>query len=146
MFKGEKGKSKPESPDRLNRIVSGTKIVGDLTANSSLRIDGEVIGNINCNGKVVLGQDGSVIGDIVASEVELDGKVEGNIVAESLLTLHQTASVKGDLYVGRIVIEDGAQIEGNIQTGDVSRKSRKSIDTVNNVISQQKIEASDVVY
>lgn len=146
MFKGEKGKSKPESPDRLNRLVSGTKIIGDLIANSSFRIDGEVVGNIKCNGKLVLGQEGSVIGDITATEVELDGKVEGDIVAEVLLTLHQTAIVKGNLHVGRIVIEDGAQVDGEIQTGDVSKRNTKSIAKFPKISTQEILETSDVVY
>src|SRR5690554_10426 len=93
MFKGEK-KVKQESPDRLNRLVSGTKLTGDLSTNSSLRTDGEVEGSVVCNGKLVLGADGVITGNIHATEVELDGTVEGNIVAESLLSLHQTAVVK----------------------------------------------------
>ncbi|PWH85479.1 bactofilin family protein [Brumimicrobium oceani] len=124
MFKGDKVKSKPESPDRLNRLVSGTKLVGDLTANSSLRVDGEIVGNIQCNGKLVLGQEGVIVGDINATEVEIDGKVEGQIKAEVLLVLHQTASIIGDIQTGRIVIEDGAHVEGNIQTGEASKSNK----------------------
>src|SRR5690554_6516424 len=126
MFKGGKEKSKPESPDRLNRIVSGTQLTGDLTASSSLRVDGEVVGNIHCKGKLVLGQEGYIKGDIQATEVELNGTVEGHIFVEELLVLHQTAIVKGDAVTGRVVIEDGAQIEGNMKTGEGSKKIKKS--------------------
>lgn len=117
MLKRE-SKSRVENPDRLNRLVSGTKLTGDLIANSSLRIDGEIIGNVKCNGKFVLGSEGLVTGDVYAVEVELDGTVHGNISAESLLTLHKTSVVKGEVRTKRLVIEDGAQIEGNILTGD----------------------------
>lgn len=127
MFKGDKGKSNPDSPDRLNRLVSGTKLTGDLVVNSSLRVDGEVEGNIQCNGKLVLGKEGLIVGNVNATEVEVDGTVEGQIDAEILLTLHKTASIKGDIATGRIVIEDGAQIEGNIQTGDTQSKGKKSL-------------------
>ena len=140
MFKGDKNKNKPESPDRLNRLVSGTSIIGDLKANSSLRIDGEVYGNIECNGKLVLGQDGLVKGNINATEVEIDGKVEVQINAEELLILHQTSSVKGDLYTARIVIEDGAQIEGNIQTGDLMKKSKRATVKNGSISSEKKSE------
>lgn len=152
MFKGEKNKSKPESPDRLNRLVSGTELTGDLTTNSSLRIDGKIDGNVVCNGKLVLGQDGLISGNINATEVELDGTVEGHIVAEVLLTLHQTAIVKGDIRTGRLVIEDGAQIEGNIQTGDLpknttitpTKPSSKSSDNV--ILQSEESKAPDIVY
>jgi len=140
MFKGDKSKIKSENPDRLNRLVSGTKIVGDMTTISSLRVDGEVVGNVNCDGKLVLGQEGVITGDINATEVELDGKVEGLITAEVLLTLHASASVKGDIKTGRIVIEDGAHIEGNIQTGESVKKIGKLSKKIKNGSS------SDVVY
>lgn len=146
MFKGGNSKDKPESPDRLNRLVSGTKLTGDLVANSSIRIDGEIVGNVNCKGKLVLGSDGVITGDINATEVELDGKVEGFINAELLLTLHQTASVCGDIRTGRIVIEDGAQIEGNIQTGDKPKKSKKASERVINISSEEKKQTAEVVY
>jgi cytoskeletal protein CcmA (bactofilin family) len=146
MFKGEKGKSKPESPDRLNRLVAGTKLTGDLTANSSLRVDGEIVGNIECKGKFVLGQDGVVVGNINAAEVEIDGKVEGQINAEVLLILHQTGVVHGDIQTGRIVIEDGAQIEGNIQTGDAGKNSKGMFGKSVNKPNGKKLETSEAVY
>src|SRR5690554_3744416 len=145
MFKGSKSQSKTESPDRLNRLVSGTKLIGDLVTNSSLRIDGEIDGNITCNGKLVLGQEGLVTGDIIAMEVELDGTVEGHISAELLLTLHQTAIVKGDIRTGRLVIEDGAHIEGNIHTGDLPKVSKPSLQ-VKEKHSKDQSKASDIVY
>lgn len=146
MFKGDKGKLKAESPDRLNRLVSGTKLTGDLAANSSLRIDGEVVGNVRCEGKLVLGQEGSIVGDIDAVEVELDGKVEGQITAKVLLVLHETAIIKGDVLTGRVVIEDGAQIGGNIQTGDNSGTGKKKDKKTEKKSSKSKVEASETVY
>ena len=152
MFKGEKSKVKQESPDRLNRLVTGTNITGDITTNSSLRIDGQVDGNVNCNGKLVLGKDGIITGNIIATEVELDGTVEGYINAEVLLTLHQTAIVNGDIRTGRLVIEDGAQIDGNIQTGDLpkgsmspSKKSRRNSDNKEE-LNVESSKAPDIVY
>lgn len=145
MFKGEKGKSKSESPDRLNRLVSGTKLIGDISANSSLRLDGEIVGNIQCNGKFVLGQDGVVIGDINATEVEIEGKVEGQIIAEVLLTLHQTAIVQGNIQTARIVIEDGAHLEGNIHTGDLGKKGKGFSGKNTNQINGKKLEATEAI-
>jgi cytoskeletal protein CcmA (bactofilin family) len=152
MFKGEKNKVKAESPDRLNRLVSGTTLTGDLTTNSSLRIDGQINGNVTCYGKLVLGQEGVIAGDINATEVELDGTVEGNVNAEVLLIIHQTGIVKGNLITGRLVIEDGAQIVGSIQTGDLpisksnaSPKVKKSPVSKIEVAADQE-KAPDIVY
>lgn len=139
-------KSKVENPDRLNRLVSGTKVTGDLVANSSLRIDGEVIGNVRCNGKFVLGSEGVITGDVFAVEVELDGTIKGTITAESLLTLHKTSVVTGDIRTKRLVIEDGAQVEGNIQTGDVPSISFKDEKQVEKDKTSPKKQEKDMVY
>lgn len=145
MFKGGKEKSNPESPDRLNRIVSGTQLTGDLIANSSLRVDGEIVGNIHCEGKLVLGEEGHIRGDIKANEVELNGTVEGQITVEALLVLHQTAIVKGDAVTGRVVIEDGAQIEGNMKTGEASKRSKKVKKKAKNKAPQEE-KVTEPVY
>ena len=54
-----------ESPERLNRLVEGTKIVGDIFSESNLRIDGEVQGNISTAAKVVIGENGYLKGNLI---------------------------------------------------------------------------------
>ena len=44
-----------QSPERLNRIVEGTHIEGDIKSDSNIRIDGYVKGIINVKGRLVLG-------------------------------------------------------------------------------------------
>src|SRR5690554_4061620 len=152
MFKGEKKKSKQEDPDQLNRLVLGTSLSGDLSTNSSLRIDGRIDGNVVCKGKIVLGKEGIIAGNIQAVEMELDGTVEGNINAELLLTLHSSAVVRGDIQTSRLVIEDGARVGGNIQTGDMSKKTidtgskTKSNLTEKEALQSTKSKAPDIVY
>lgn len=149
MFKGEKSKTMNDSPERLNRLVTGTELVGDLTTESNLRVDGKIDGNTQCNGKFVLGEKGIVNGDLNATTAELEGTVEGDIVIEDLLILRKTAIIKGSVSTGRLIIEDGAQIGGSIQTGDVPLKNLQ-----NNPKSEKKTESkktekqvdSDIVY
>ncbi|PKR81386.1 hypothetical protein CW751_04840 [Brumimicrobium salinarum] len=118
MFKGDKTKQLKDDPDRLNILVEGTHMTGDLVTKSSIRVEGLIDGSIDCKGKIVLGEAGVVTGNINTIEIEVYGTVEGNIHAESLLTLRKSAVIKGDIKTSRLVIEDGAQIEGNILTGD----------------------------
>lgn len=136
MFKGEKNKSNNDSPERLNKLVSGTELVGNLTTEGNLRVDGKINGNTHCNGKFVLGDKGLVNGDLTAVTAELEGTVEGDIVIEDLLTLRKTAIVKGGVTTGRLIIEDGAQIGGSIQTGDIPVKNLQE-----NAKSEKKSES-----
>lgn len=134
-----------ESPDRLNRLVSGTKLTGDLITNSSLRVDGEIKGDVKCEGRLVVGEEGLITGDLSAIEVELNGTVIGDINAQVLLTLHQSAVVKGDVSTERLVIEDGAKIEGKIFTGS-QRKGAAPSNTENLLKDKETKDSADMVY
>lgn len=144
MFKGDSKKA--DNPDRLNRLVPGSEIIGDIVTNSNLRVDGVIKGNLNCNGRFVLGKEGKVTGNITAIEIEIDGAVEGDIHAKELLTLHKTASIKGDMETMRLVIEDGAQIDGNIQMTETSTTSSKDSKKKGNNSFSKEVSEADIVY
>lgn len=155
MFKGEKNKSNNDSPERLNRLVSGTELEGDLKTESNLRVDGRIIGNTQCNGKFVLGEKGIVNGNLNATTAELEGTIDGDIAIEDLLILRKTAIIKGGVTTGRLIIEDGAQIGGSIQTGDLSLKeqnqmvkeqTKSSRPLKDNSLEEKESVQSDVVY
>lgn len=150
MFKGEKNKSNNDSPERLNRLVSGTELEGDLKTESNLRVDGRIIGNTQCNGKFVLGEKGIVKGNLTATTAELEGTIDGDIAVEDLLILRKTAIIKGAVTTGRLIIEDGAQIGGSIQTGDIpvskqSNLSSSRVDDTQNSKAENELD-SEVVY
>jgi len=144
MFKGDKSKGDIESPDRLNRLVSGTKVIGDLVAESNLRVDGVIEGNVSCKGKFVLGTDGQLVGNLVSAESEIEGTVEGDLRVEGLLVLRKTAVIKGALASGRLVIEDGAQLQGSVSSGDLPKV--KSIHTKPAADKETPMPQADVVY
>lgn len=149
MFKGEKNKPNNDSPERLNRLVTGTELEGDLKTESNLRVDGRIIGNTQCNGKFVLGEKGIVNGNLNATTAELEGTVDGDIAVEDLLILRKTAIIKGGVTTGRLIIEDGAQIGGSIQTGDIPvknlQKNAKSEKKSESIKPGEEVE-SGVVY
>jgi cytoskeletal protein CcmA (bactofilin family) len=122
----KKNRGEKDSPERLNRLVSGVKLNGDLTTESSLRLEGQVIGNIKCTGKFVLGSTGKLIGDLIADESEIEGVIEGDVTISGLLTLKKTAIIKGSITTKRIVIEDGAQIGGNIAAGEAVKSIKNT--------------------
>ena len=47
-----------------NVIASGTVITGDIDAASDIRIDGNINGNVECKGRVVIGPNGQTNGNI----------------------------------------------------------------------------------
>ena len=108
-----------ESPVR-NLIGTGTVIKGDIEANGDMRIDGNLIGSIKSNGKVTIGQTGTLEGDVTCKQSEIAGNVKGNILTEELTSLKATARVEADLTTKQLLIEVGAQFIGKCVMGQQS--------------------------
>jgi cytoskeletal protein CcmA (bactofilin family) len=135
-----KEKTQFESPDRLNRIVEGTKIIGDLISESNIRIDGEVIGNIITSSKVVIGENGFLKGNLNCQEADIEGKIEGKLEIEGLLILREQAKVNGDINTVKLHIEEGAFFLGACK---MISNSMTSQNTTNYL---QEKEVDDVIY
>jgi cytoskeletal protein CcmA (bactofilin family) len=97
----------------INQIGVGTEITGDVSTNGDIRFDGILTGNLKTKGKVVIGETGSVKGEIICKNSVLEGKVEGKISVGELLTLKATSSLTGDISTRRLAIEPGAKFSGN---------------------------------
>jgi cytoskeletal protein CcmA (bactofilin family) len=102
------------TPSDFNRIVVGATFKGELITNHDIRIDGTVIGTLNVKGKVVLGPEGRIEGDIICKNAEIQGNVKANIRVEDLLSLKSTAVMQGEIITNKIAIEPGAKISGTI--------------------------------
>ncbi|MBK5720042.1 polymer-forming cytoskeletal protein [Dysgonomonas sp. Marseille-P4677] len=96
-----------------NILSSGTHIIGDVTAEKDLRIDSTIEGNIICKGKIIIGTEGSVIGNIESVNIEILGRVKGNLTCRETLILRASAFFSGEVKTGIIEIEPGANFEGS---------------------------------
>ena len=86
------------------------------TDNGSMRVDGNVIGNIETNGVLSLGETGFVDGDVIVDSARIAGRVLGNIHCKNALHLASTAEVMGDILTGTLIIDDGVVFHGLCQT------------------------------
>lgn len=98
-------------------ISSGTTIKGDISSNSDLRIDGTIIGNINSNAKIVIGNSGVVEGDIHGNNADIVGKTSGTIKVKELLQLRGECVVNGNIYAGKLQVEPTATFNGQCHMG-----------------------------
>ena len=101
-----------DSPDRVNRLVDGTKITGVIVSESNIRIDGIVDGNVNSSAKIVIGENGSVTGNISCIDADIEGTLHGDAQINGVLILREKATIHGDINTVRIHIEEGAQFNG----------------------------------
>jgi cytoskeletal protein CcmA (bactofilin family) len=101
----------------INLLGVGTEISGDINSNGDIRIDGSLIGNLKTKGKVVVGETGSVKGEIVCKNSDIEGKIEGKVMVSELLSLKATSTIFGDIKAKRLAIEPGARFTGNCNMG-----------------------------
>jgi cytoskeletal protein CcmA (bactofilin family) len=108
MFE-KKPKSYTDLLGKTNRIVEGTIINGDIISPSDFRLDGQLIGNFQTKGKIVIGPAGSIKGTIVCKNCDIEGKFEGKIQVLEILNLKSKAVVHGEVVCGKLSVEPGAE-------------------------------------
>lgn len=97
-----------------NKINEGTIISGDVTAQTDIRIDGKINGNINCSSKVVIGGAAQITGNIKCNDLTVEGKVKGNLEVNGILFFRATAVFEGDVKYKKLTVEEGAAINGSL--------------------------------
>ncbi len=117
MFGGKKN-LKPSDPSEVNTLIGeGCVFEGNLNLSTATRIDGKVKGNIKSEEMLIIGENGSVEGDITCSEVLIYGTVIGNIEARRV-EVKKGAYLNGDVKVDVFVVEEGATYNGRCSMGE----------------------------
>lgn len=104
----KKTKSTSESSKEQNKIAQGTKVIGTFEAKGGFRIDGCVEGSVKTPGKVVIGKDGFVNGDLECENADIEGKFSGKLKISGTLSLRSTAFIEGEASIGKLAVEPGA--------------------------------------
>ncbi|MBU1700240.1 MAG: polymer-forming cytoskeletal protein [Candidatus Eisenbacteria bacterium] len=98
-------------------IPQGITINGNMEGAGHLIINGTVRGNVNIKGRLEIGVQGSVDGDLRAEELLVVGAVKGNIYCSSKLLLRSGCRVTGNLLCAGLIMEEGAWLKGRCQMG-----------------------------
>jgi cytoskeletal protein CcmA (bactofilin family) len=103
------------SGNAFNSLVQGTVVQGDIKSKSDIRVDGKIVGKLNCEAKVVVGPTGSVEGEVHCQNAVIEGNFEGKLLVHSLLTIKETAKVQGEIRYGKLVVQPGATLIGDVR-------------------------------
>jgi len=133
MFtKKEEFMKNTDTNSAINMIGAGTTITGDIVSKGDIRVDGVLKGSINTQGKVVLGQEGTIEGDVVCINADVSGTINAKITVSQLLSLKSSANLNGDIVTNKLSIEPGATFTGSCSMGavikdikDVEKQQRK---------------------
>lgn len=101
----------------INSLGIGTKVIGDLTAQNDIRIDGELEGNLKCSGKLILGPKGIVKGQVDCQSAVVEGRIEGSLIVKDLLQVKESAQITGEINTAKLMVQSGAVFNVKCEMG-----------------------------
>ena len=101
-------------------IGTGLEIEGNIVFQGTVKFEGKLKGQLSGD-KVIIGDTGIINGEIEAEEIICSGTIDGRVRAKSL-HLKKTARFKGEILAERLLVEEGAKIEGQIKVGELQTR------------------------
>lgn len=100
---------------RLSGFVgNGTVLTGETNFQAMLRVDGHLTGRVTSeNGTLIIGSTGRVDANVAVAAALINGTINGDIIAAEKIELGRTARIAGNIQTPRLVMEDGAILEGS---------------------------------
>ncbi len=128
------------SKDNFSTLLGpGAEYQGKLVFKGQVRIEGRFSGEIQSDGKLVLGRNAEVDATIRVQELEVQGTLRGDILVEKRTVLYRTAKLYASLTTPLLTMEEGALLQGSLQMGadDLRQKIEKKL----NALEQQENRA-----
>lgn len=121
MGKKKNGKS-------IDTIISKDTIIeGKISLPTSLRVDGKILGEIECEGIVYIGKGAYVEPLIRAENIVIAGEVKGDVIASEKVRIEPSGKLIGSISSKGIVIEDGGTFSGTSMIYDVATAEEKPL-------------------
>jgi cytoskeletal protein CcmA (bactofilin family) len=107
----------PAMANPTNVLSSGIEITGSIRFSNDMIVDGKIEGEITSDkGRVTIGENAVIKGDVTAGEVKVYGKIEGKITSERC-ELKDKSRINGDIKSKVFSMEEGAQLSGRTEIG-----------------------------
>ena len=101
-----------KNTEKLESFVGvNSQFKGDIKTKGTLRIDGEVEGNVEVDW-LILGETAHLKGDAAARGIIVGGRVEGNISAKEIIEIKSKGHVMGEITTSKLSVTEGAIFEG----------------------------------
>jgi cytoskeletal protein CcmA (bactofilin family) len=94
-------------------ISEGCVFDGNMKARAFVRIEGQINGDVTIDEGLILGEKGTITGNIVTKEIIVYGTVNGNISTHSL-EIKSTGRITGDIKTQVLQVETGGMHNGKL--------------------------------
>ena len=115
MFGSKEGKKEAVvNADVIETIVGiNSELEGSIFSQGSVRVDGKVKGDIDIKGNLIIGDQGTLLGNVKAKSVVVAGELKGNVLVLDKIEINKTGKLMGDIVSKFVVLEDGAEFTGH---------------------------------
>ena len=117
MFQQKSKSDTNQGLQSISIISADSTIKGDMESDGDIRIDGKLIGNINCKAKIIVGQQGIVEGNLNGNQADVLGTVNGDIKMTGQLNLLGKSIINGNIHVGKLQMESTVVFNGKCVMG-----------------------------
>jgi cytoskeletal protein CcmA (bactofilin family) len=118
---------RPDMKSKAPSILSADLTVhGSLVSDGEVQLDGNVEGDVRASA-LTIGEDATVVGEVVAETVTIRGKVKGSVRARQV-QLTATARMEGDIIHSTLAVESGAYFDGHCKRSSDPMAGGKSHD------------------
>jgi len=123
-------------------IGEGSTFEGKIKSQASIRLEGEITGDVVCEGDVIIGERGVARSNVSARNVVLAGTVHGNIAAKEKLTVKSSGRLFGNLSAAELAIEAGGLFQGTsrMENKDAAGEDSRASATAGREIERRPAE------
>ncbi|KYG82951.1 hypothetical protein AWW67_05855 [Roseivirga seohaensis] len=101
----------------ITQIKQGSIITGNLKSSQSIRVDGNITGDLLSDEKIIIGINGEIGGNLRGIDITVEGFVNGDVMCKGFLHVTKSAKIFGKIYAKEISIEKGAELNGKVNVG-----------------------------
>lgn len=123
----------------VSAAMTGTLAFKDSV---NLRISGQFDGTLDAKGVLAIGERANVKATIQGEVITIAGTVTGTLTASGRIELLSTARVSGKLITPRLIVQDGAILQGSVDMGE--RRSDGAFMTVEELAKYLEVDAGTV--
>lgn len=125
-------RNKINTSNYITIIGKNTTFNGNLECAGSVRVDGNLNGDVKILGNLLICDEASIIGNIEALSVNIAGTVHGNIHTKEFLKLQSKARLEGDIKVKSFIVDQGAVFRGKCEVLEELSEKDKGRNSKNN--------------
>jgi len=110
--------SRPKEEVKGSRLTVGPDIKlkgAEITDCDTLVVEGRVEASMDAR-VIQIAESGSFYGTVGVDVAEIRGRFEGEMTARKQLIIHPGGKVSGKIHYGKIVIEEGGELAGDVGT------------------------------